>query len=116
MSFFSFFRFVAATAVALGVVSGAQAQHQHQHAPAPSSAPPVTASRVAAPAAKPLRSIMDGYQRFDADTPLVNWRNANDTVKDIGGWQTYARQSAAEIAKEKSLAKTNAPSAKGEKK
>jgi hypothetical protein len=111
MPFFSFLRFAAATAVALGVSDAVWAQHQHAATPsAPSS------SSNAAPATKPLRSIMDGYQRFDADAPLVNWRKANDTVKEIGGWQTYARQSAAEIAKEKSPAGLNTPLPKGEKK
>jgi hypothetical protein len=120
MPFFSSLRFAAATAVALGFVGAAQAQHQHQHTPTPSTVPAATASPIAAsiatPANKPLRSIMDGYQRFDADAPLVDWRKANDTVKDIGGWQTYARLSAAEIAKEKIPADADMPPPKVEQK
>jgi hypothetical protein len=113
MSFFSFLRFVAATLVASGVTGFVHAQHRH--AETPSAAAPVAAPATLL-ATKPLRSIMDGYQRFDADTPLINWRQANVAVKDIGSWQAYARQSAAEIAKEKAAAEMNAPSARGEKK
>jgi hypothetical protein len=50
---------------------------------------------------------MDAYQRFDADIPLVDWRKANDTVREIGGWQAYARQSAADIAHEKTRGSTD---------
>lgn len=46
-------------------------------------------------ATKPLqhRSAFDGYRRL-ADEPPMNWRDANDTVKRIGGWRSYAREAA----------------------
>jgi hypothetical protein len=37
------------------------------------------------------RSVFDGYQRY-RDEPLLPWRQANDTVGRIGGWQAYARE------------------------
>lgn len=33
-----------------------------------------------------------GYRAF-ADQPVIAWREANDTVGRIGGWQAYARES-----------------------
>lgn len=46
-------------------------------------------------ATQPLqhRSAFDGYRRF-ADEQPINWRDANDTVKRIGGWRSYAREAA----------------------
>ena len=32
------------------------------------------------------RSAFEGYRRY-ADEPLLPWRQANDTVGRIGGWQ-----------------------------
>jgi hypothetical protein len=96
---------VGATLV-LAPVDAAHAQHSQQpHAATPPVAPAPIASPlvspVAATSARRLRSIMDGYQRFDTDTAPADWRKANDTVREIGGWHAYARQSAAQIAQER---------------
>jgi hypothetical protein len=37
------------------------------------------------------RSAFDGYRPFN-DPPVVSWREANDLVGRIGGWQAYARE------------------------
>lgn len=37
------------------------------------------------------RSASEGYKRY-SDEPMVPWREANDTVGRIGGWQAYARE------------------------
>src|SRR5262249_10750373 len=37
------------------------------------------------------RSAFDGYRGY-RDEPVGNWRQANDLVRQIGGWQTYARE------------------------
>jgi hypothetical protein len=44
-----------------------------------------------APGTGTYRSALEGYKRY-ADEPLVPWREANDTVGRIGGWQAYARE------------------------
>ena len=37
------------------------------------------------------RSVFDGYRPF-TEQPVVSWREANDQVGRIGGWQFYARE------------------------
>jgi hypothetical protein len=32
------------------------------------------------------------YQRWQ-ETPLADWREANERVREIGGWRTYMRES-----------------------
>ena len=54
------------------------------------------AASAAAPASAPgaslaYRSVFDGYRSFD-EQPVVSWREANDLVGRIGGWQAYARE------------------------
>lgn len=68
----------------------------------PAGVPP--AASAAAPKAKSLsilgyESAFERYLPF-AEQPLTPWREANDVVRRIGGWQAYAReaQSAASAA------------------
>jgi hypothetical protein len=37
------------------------------------------------------RSAFTGYRGF-GDLPVVSWREANDRVREIGGWKAYARE------------------------
>ena len=37
------------------------------------------------------KSAFGGYRSF-ADQPLTPWRESNDTVARVGGWQAYARE------------------------
>lgn len=37
-------------------------------------------------------SPLRGYRAF-ADEPIASWREANETVRRIGGWQAYSRES-----------------------
>jgi hypothetical protein len=70
-----------AAALAASVAAGAQTA-----APA--------ASQQAAPAtsqAAPYSSAFEGYRSFSADE-VRDWRKANDTVREIGGWRAYARE------------------------
>ena len=53
------------------------------------AAPEAAASAPRTPGA--YRSAFDGYRPF-GDQPVGNWRDANDTVGRIGGWQAYARE------------------------
>ena len=50
---------------------------------------PATASSAAR--GSTYRSAFEGYRSF-AEQPLTPWREANDVVKNVGGWQTYARE------------------------
>jgi hypothetical protein len=105
MPFTFVFRFAATLAVLAFTSAAAQAQHQHAVTSSVNQLPTrVTHARPSAP----LNSAFDRYRRFEADLPLIDWRKANNTVKEIGGWQTYARQSAAEIARLKIGAETAA--------
>jgi len=68
-----------------------------QTPPAPPGAP-----------ALPYRSAFENYQRFQDDKPVA-WKEANDTVRERGGWRAYAREGA-EAAKPPG----QAPAAPGE--
>ncbi|MCR5882294.1 hypothetical protein LRS03_05240 [Rhizobacter sp. J219] len=66
------------------------------------AAVPLMASAQTAPrpqAAKPAPyvSAFDGYRRF-GDQKVQPWREANDNVGRIGGWQAYAREAASDDA------------------
>ena len=39
------------------------------------------------------RSSLEGYQPFSDEKP-VPWPQANDTVREAGGWRAYAREAA----------------------
>lgn len=45
----------------------------------------------AQPAAGAYNSAFEGYRPFAAGE-VGDWRKANDTVRDIGGWRAYARE------------------------
>ena len=90
---------IAANAVLLVASVGAGAAMAQQPAPQSASAPKPTASGAAAmaPAAPAAagrmgyRSAFDGYKGL-TDQPVQSWRESNDTVGRIGGWQSYARE------------------------
>jgi hypothetical protein len=53
-----------------------------------------TATLAQQPAARlEYRSAFEDY-RPHGETDLKDWRSANDTVRDVGGWRTYAREAA----------------------
>jgi hypothetical protein len=45
------------------------------------------------PARPGFDSTLKDYQPF-ADEKPVPWRQANDTVRDVGGWRQYAKEAA----------------------
>ena len=53
---------------------------------------PVAYAAEAAPAEMATVSIFKGYQNW-RDEPLIDWREANARVGEIGGWRTYLRES-----------------------
>lgn len=40
------------------------------------------------------RSAFEGYRKM-GDTPVADWREANDAVAKAGGWRAYAREAQA---------------------
>jgi len=52
---------------------------------------PVAPAAVADAAPPPYRSALEGYQRY-TDEKTVNWKEANDTTGQIGGWRAYAKE------------------------
>lgn len=71
-------RTIALCAVALSASLSAQAQS-------------AAATPAAQPTAAAYDSAFEGYRPF-ASEEVGNWRQANDTVRDIGGWRAYARE------------------------
>ena len=69
--------YLAGTALGLMVASATHAQ--------PGATAPTSAKSVAHP------SAFEGYKPY-ADIPVGNWKAANDTVAQIGGWRAYAKQ------------------------
>ena len=59
-----------------------------QPTPTPPAAPGMTA---AAPVG--FQSVLEGYKPY-TDEKIVNWKAANDSVGQIGGWRTYAKEAA----------------------
>jgi hypothetical protein len=77
--------------VALGALAvlGASAQPtlptSHQ-SPAPAASATTTQASTT-----PYRSAFERYQPF-AEEKVLPWKEANDTVRAIGGWRAYAKE------------------------
>jgi hypothetical protein len=56
---------------------------------------PTTASAAEAAAPLSFRSAMEGYKPFAEEKPIP-WKQANDTVRERGGWRAYAKEGAGE--------------------
>ena len=103
---------VASMLAAMPLAAESQTRHEHHQQPtasakaAPKPAPAKAAAQPApAPASAPARathsSAFARYQRFTHDEPLKDWRQVNDTVRAIGGWQAYGLEAARAIEAEK---------------
>ena len=82
--------------LALPAAALSQTGHEHHSKPAKHVATaPAAAPRTTAPVAK-AQSVtrIERYQRFTPDEPLKDWREVNDTVRNIGGWKAYAQEAA----------------------
>jgi hypothetical protein len=56
------------------------------------AAPAGAQAQPGAPVAPPAyRSAFEGYRPYQAQE-VQDWRQANDTVRAIGGWRAYARE------------------------
>ena len=60
------------------------------------------------PIALVYESSFQNYQRYSA-SDIQTWKQANDTVKEIGGWREYAR----EIAKDQDTKPSSTNSSHG---
>jgi hypothetical protein len=78
--------FLRCLCAALLLLSASLGQAQPQTKPNPLDA------KASVPAVQ-YQGSLARYQRY-ADQPLASWRQANETVKQIGGWRTYAREAA----------------------
>ena len=79
--------FRTATSVALLIASTAVVRAQPAVVPL-SAAQPASASSASTTG---YRSVFEGYRPFK-NQPVQSWREANDLVGQIGGWQAYARE------------------------
>lgn len=84
-------QWVAAAALALAM-PWAAAQQSAGSAPASHVSP--NAAAVPTLPSVEFRSAFEGYRRY-SDEAVTPWRQSNDTVGRIGGWQAYAREAAA---------------------
>ena len=86
-----------ALASALLAPIAAVAQTHSGHGVQPAAAP--ASGRVAEAGSTPAhnadaagyRSAFGGFRRY-SEQPVMSWREANDVVGRIGGWQAYARE------------------------
>ena len=86
----------AATAALTALVSSTSLAQSPPRGPAPAAATAPSASASAAAARISLssltyRSAFEGYRGY-TEQPVTSWREANDLVGRIGGWQAYARE------------------------
>jgi len=58
----------------------------------PTPTPPA-APRTNAAVPTAFQSVLEGYKPY-TDEEIVNWKAANDTVAQIGGWRAYAKEAA----------------------
>lgn len=80
---------LAVPAVLAGALWATGALAQPSPSPDLTPAPPLSE---AAPAS--FKSATQGYQPY-TDEATINWKAANDTVAQIGGWRAYAKEAAA---------------------
>ena len=59
-----------------------------QPAPTPPVAPPMAEG-----VPDGFKSVLDGYKPY-TEEKTVNWKAANDTTAQIGGWRAYAKEAA----------------------
>jgi hypothetical protein len=70
----------------------------------------IASAAMAAPPA--WRSAFDGYQPFAEEKP-VPWPQANETVRQVGGWRAYAREAAQPAQPASAAASASQPSQGG---
>jgi hypothetical protein len=61
--------------------------------PAPAPAPRAEEAATRAPTTLSYKSALEGYRPFTDDKPIP-WKEANETVRQRGGWKAYAEEAA----------------------
>lgn len=61
--------------------------------PAPAPAPRAEEAAAHAPPTLSYKSALEGYRPFTDDKPIP-WKEANETVRQRGGWKAYAEEAA----------------------
>lgn len=79
---------VPAVSVAAFWATVAVAQPKPTPSPTPSVAP-----RMSEVVPAGFQSVLERYKPY-TDEEIVNWKAANDTVAQIGGWRAYAKEAA----------------------
>ena len=77
--------------IGLPILLAASAAAVAQPAPLPAQRAGASAPSSEPSASSAYRSAFADYRPF-AEQPLTPWRQANDAVAQIGGWQAYARE------------------------
>jgi hypothetical protein len=95
---------------ALGALAvlGAFAQPSPISHPSPAPA----ASAITQANTTPYRSAFENYQPF-SDEKVLPWKEANDTVRAIGGWRAYAKEANEDSGKPSSSPGTSLDPAAG---
>ena len=58
---------------------------------ATASVKPIAPAAVTEATPPAFRSALEGYRPY-TDEKIVNWKEANDTTGQIGGWRAYAKE------------------------
>lgn len=61
--------------------------------PVPAPAPAAGEAATRAPTTLSYKSALEGYRPFTDDKPIP-WKEANETVRQRGGWKAYAEEAA----------------------
>ena len=61
--------------------------------PAPAPAPRAEEAAAHVPTTLSYKSALEGYRPFTDDKPIP-WKEANETVRQRGGWKAYAEETA----------------------
>ena len=110
---------VVCVAVLYSGVSLGQSPHAHdarapvQKTPERPRTSPVVAAPLAAAVPSEITSAFSDYRRFNADEPLVDWRAANDEVKNAGGHVGLMRSQDPRGGRPRAEQKTATPPPKG---
>ena len=72
-------------------------QHAHHALPIVAATIPRVQTLAASPSPSPsviTTTWIGQYRPFNATEALIDWRTANNTVNEIGGWRVYAKEAA----------------------
>lgn len=86
-----------AAVLSIAAVQAAEGSNPNTAGTSTSSELPAPAPRSTASSSTAFDSAFDGYRSY-TEEPVASWRDANDQVREIGGWRAYAREAQAPAA------------------